>query len=141
MTLSRLGLCTLVLFLATAGAAEARTTVVESTEHTLKLHVDLPRAQFTDRTVGRDRYAAMTMDGMTTGGEPGRPGLPSSTELFGIPQGADVSMRVSNVQSHEVRDVLLYPAQRDALDNGSPPPPFEIDARAYSSSTPFPAEP
>src|SRR4051812_17560021 len=141
MTLSRLGLCTLVLFLATAGAAEARTTVVQSTERTLNLHVHLPRAPFTHPPVGRDRYTEMTMEGMTTAGEPGKPGLPSSTDLFGVPQGADVSMRVFNVQSHVVRDVLLYPAQRDALDNGSPPPPFEVDARAYSSSTPFPAEP
>jgi hypothetical protein len=141
MTLSRLGLCTLVLFLATAGAAEARTTVLESTERTLKLHVELPRAQFVTREAGRERYVEMTMEGMTTGGDPGKPGLPASADLFGIPQGADVSMRVSNVRSHEERDVLLYPAQRDALDDGSPAPPFEIDERAYSSSTPFPAEP
>jgi hypothetical protein len=141
MTLSRLGLCTLVLFLATAGVAEARTTVVESTEHTLKLHIELPRAQFVTREAGRERYVALTMEGMTTGGDPGKPGLPVATELFGIPQGADVSLRVSNVQSHEERDVLLYPAQPDPIDDGSPTPPFEIDERAYESASAFPAEP
>ena len=140
MTLSRLGLCTLVLFIATAGAAEARTTVVESTEHTLKLHVELPRAQFVTREAGRERYVEMTMEGLAPSGEPGKPGLPVATELFGIPQGADVSMRVSNVQSHEERDVLLYPAQPQPLDDGSPTPPFEIDERAYASDTPLPAE-
>ena len=134
-----------------SGVAEAGATVLESNERTLKLRVQLPAVQFIPKQVGGQDFVEMNMEGMGLGGDNGEPGLPAMSKFFAIPEGANVSVETSNVESYTLRNVNLYPTQPQPVDQKPPTPkpaidtflepPFVIDRKAYSSSRPFPAEP
>jgi hypothetical protein len=146
-TAARAGLIAAAMLLLPLGgsAAQARTdgvttTVLESSERELRLRFDLPEARLLTREVDGRRYEQLVMPGTGTGGATGTPGLPAHTRFFGVPTGADVSLRVDDTDGHTVEDVLLYPAQEEPVD--SEPfvdPPFEIDREAYDADRDFPA--
>ena len=134
-----------------AGVAEAGATVLSSNERELKLRVQLPAAQFTPKQVGGQDFIEMTMEGMGQGGDNGEPGLPALSKFFAIPEGANVEIETSNVQSYTLQDVNLYPTQPQPVDQKPPTPkpaidtflepPFVIDRKAYASRSEFPAKP
>jgi hypothetical protein len=141
-----------------SGQAEAKSTVLSSTEKTLKMRVQLPPAQFNAHQVGGKDYLEMTMEGMGQSGDVGDPGLPILTNHFAIPEGANVSVKVSNAKSYKLKGVDLYPTQPQPVDGrpqgdvplqiadipGAPQrqdfqePPFKIDRKAVRSKGPFP---
>jgi hypothetical protein len=142
------------------GRLEPKASVLESSEKTLRVHVELPAVQFVAHQVGGKDYLEPTMEGMGVGGDVGDPGLPAMTHDFGIPEGANVSVKVGNVQGYTLKGVDLYPRQPSPVDGkkgdvpntiadvpGAPQrslfdePPFKIDRKAYSSNAQFPAAP
>src|SRR4051794_33090014 len=134
-----------------SGVSETKTTVLASDERHLKLHVDLPPAQFVSHQVGGKDFLEMTMEGMGQSGDVGDPGPPAKTSLFAVPEGADVNVSFSNVKGYELNGVNLYPRQPQPVDQKPPSPippidtflepPFKIDGKAYKSNGPFPAAP
>ena len=143
------------------GRAEPKARVLESNEKTLKMQVELPPAQFVGHQVGGRDYTEMVMEGMGTGGDVGDPGLPAQTHNFGIPEGANVTVQVSNVKSYTLKGIDLYPRQKSPSDRGKvgdvpdriadvpgapsravfDEPPFKLDRKAYASNAKFPAAP
>jgi hypothetical protein len=135
----------------TSKVSEAKSTVLSSSEKQLKLRVQLPAVQFVAHQIGGKDFLEPTMEGMGQGGQYGEPGLPAKTTFFGIPDGANTSFKVSNVQGYNLGDVELYPKQPSPVDlklpPGAPPqdtflqPPFQLDASAYKSNKKFPSAP
>jgi hypothetical protein len=113
--------------------------------------MQLPAVQFVAHQAGGQDFLEPTMEGMGKGGNNGEPGLPAMTKYFGIPEGADVSVNVSNVQSYTLNNVSLYPTQPEPKDQKPPSPkppidtflepPFQLNKTAYKSNKPFPPAP
>ena len=130
---------------------EAKSTVLSSTEKQLKMRIQLPPPTFASHLVGGKDFLEMAMEGMDVSGDTGDPGLPMKSSFFGIPNGANVDVDVSNVKSYTIPGVELYPLQEQPVDLKLPPGapdattfadrPFEIDNRAYNSKAKFPSSP
>lgn len=132
-----------------APVSQPTAQLLSSDERGLTMRLQLPQARFvTRRFAGRD-WTQMAMEEMSTGTAIGRPGVPTVTEQFGVPTGANVSVEVSNVSSYTLTSVNLLPRQPEPVDQSSPRPPdetffdrpFEIDRAAYRSDAPFPPAP
>ena len=130
-----------------ATAAQAKAELLESDERHLRLRVSLPLPTFTAHQVGASEYQQMLMDGAGETGDEGKPGLPMLGELFAVPDGADVSVRVNDASGYALTGVNLYPHQPDPVDQTAPgqPPlsdfledPFVKSRRAYRSGKLFP---
>jgi len=128
---------------------EPKAAVLESDERHLRLQVSLPPPTFSAHQVGGTEYQQMFMEGTgETSGE-GKPGLPLLGQLFAVPVGADVSVKVNKSTGFDLGGVNLYPHQPDPVDQvpGQPPlsdfleGPFVKSKRAYRSGRPFPAKP
>jgi hypothetical protein len=135
-----------------APGSRIATKVLWSDTHGLTVRVTLPQAHFGFRRLGGRDWSEFDMDGTSTGGGTGKPGLPSFDEEFAIPTGANVSVRASKVSSYTLHGVNLLPHQPDPVDADQPAPgrpperafldkPFKINRRAYRSRSPFPAKP
>ena len=136
------------------GAREAalpvvRTRLLSSTEREVRLHVTFPQAHFATRRLGGRDWTELVMEGMAPTSRVGTPGVPIYTARLGVPTGANVTVKTSNVSSYLLAGVNLLPHQAQAVDARAPgqPPPtafldkrFRIDARAYRSNAPFPAQ-
>ncbi len=104
----------------------------------ITLAVDFPAPQITE--VGR--YHRVTMEGLESFGNPGRPLLPLRTVRVLIPFGSEVR----EVEVFHGREVILEgsyhvePAQRPVpLHSEGPARPMSPDERIYNSSSQFPA--
>jgi hypothetical protein len=125
---------------------ETQTTVLESTGDHLKIAVELPKVTLQPESEGGQTFVDMSAPGTVENGAPGQPGIPSTAELFGIPDGAHVSVQVDQAKSVTIDDVKLYPTQPDPVDDTNPPnfgaPPF---VAPFVPETPikgtFPAKP
>ena len=130
---------------------EAKSTVLSSTEKRLRMRIQLPPPTFASHLVGGKDFLEMAMEGMDVSGDTGDPGLPMKSSFFGVPNGANVDVDVSNVKSYTIPGVELYPLQEQPVDLKLPPgapdattfadKPFEIDNRAYNSKAKFPSSP
>jgi hypothetical protein len=131
--------------------AEVKPTVLSSDEHQLKVRVQLPPPQFVPHQAGGKDFLEMSMEGMDAAGDVGKPGLPMDSTFFGIPEGANVDVDVSNVQGYTIPAVQLYPLQKQPVDlelpEGAPDqttflePPFRLNEKAYDSKNKFPSSP
>jgi Peptidase family C25/Propeptide_C25 len=130
----------------------AKTTVLDSSERQLKLRIDLPPAHFVPHQVGGKDWMELEMEGMGNASRIGEPAVPSFSTLFGIPQGADVSIKVDASESFTLTGIDLYPSQPQPVDRAPDPtakpppevfdePPFQIDKAAYRSDSSFPSAP
>jgi hypothetical protein len=124
--------------------AEAKATVLASSERQLKMRIQLPPPQFVSHLVGGKDFLEMAMEGMDVSGDIGKPGLPMKSTFFGIPEGANVDLDVSNVKGYTIPGVELYPLQEQPVDQRPPTPkppidtfvepPFEINGKVYNSN-------
>lgn len=126
--------------------------VLESDQTHVRMRIALPSPTFAPQKVHGTVYQQMFMPGMGDGGHPGEPGLPQTTQFFGVPAGAGVSVTVNGSQGYDLSGVNLYPHQPSAKDipplpSGAPDPstfanqPFVKDAKTYASNKKFPAHP
>lgn len=124
--------------------------VLESDQTHMRLKIALPSPTFAPHKIGNTVYEQMFMGGMGEGGAVGEPGLPQTTQFYGVPQGADVKVTVNGSQGYDLSGVNLYPHQPSAMDipnlpSGAPDPAtfatpaFVKDGKAYSSGQKFPA--
>jgi hypothetical protein len=130
---------------------EAKATVLESNERTLKVRVQMPPANFIPHQVGGQDFLELEMEGTGTGADKGDPGLPALSSFYAIPEGATVDIDASNAKSYTIPGVNLYPEQVQPVDQAPPTPkppieeflepPFRIDKKAYDSNRQFPRSP
>src|SRR3954454_3359560 len=139
------------------GGAKPTTTsratpkLLRSDERQMTLRLALPAPTFTEEVHGGRTFAAMHMDGLGENRAVGKPGVPALTRLFGVPDGADVSVKVTGQDGYDLPGVDLLPHQASPVDlklpKGAPPastfadPPFKLDGKAYKSDEPYPAKP
>jgi hypothetical protein len=135
---------------AKANVTEVKPVVLESSERRLRLRLLLPTPTFTSYRARGARYMQMLMEGMGDSGKQGQPVMPALATFFGIPEGANVSVRVNDTNGFDLNGVNLYPRQPDPVDRDTPPPgappdsdfqadPFVKSRSAYASNRPFPA--
>src|SRR5436305_4605674 len=116
----------------TSKVTQGTPTVLASDATHMQLRLDLPAPTFVAQHVGDKDWLQMFMPGMaTTGGTPGNPGLPATTQFFGIPNGANVSITVDKTQGYDVGGVNLYPEQPQPVDAKPPPPSSLFANRPY----------
>jgi hypothetical protein len=68
----------------------------------------------------------------------GKPALPRFSRLLAIPSHGDVFVELTNVQSHQVEDILVYPRQPLQSESAPQRESFTIDQAFYSSANIFP---
>ena len=107
---------------AKSAVTEAAPTVLESSPRRLRLRLSMPTPTFASHRAGRTDYQQVLMEGMGETGAIGRPGLPISTRFFGVPQGANVSVRVDRTRGFDIDDVNLMPHQPEPVDQATPTP-------------------
>jgi hypothetical protein len=123
------------------GASKAK--LLSSDENGLKLRVQLAQLNFVPETGGGKSYSKLVAPNSDSPGAPGTPGIPVSSYLLGVPDGAQLDVETSNVQQQTIDGVNVFPAQPDPADaatkapNFSAPPftekPFQISPKAYSA--------
>jgi hypothetical protein len=134
------------------GVTQSAPKVLESDQNHMRLRIALPSPTFAPHKIGGAVYEQMFMDGMGEGGAVGQPGLPQTTQFYGVPQGADVKVSLNGSRGYDLQGVNLYPHQPAAMDiphlpSGAPDPatfanqPFVKDGKAYSSNHKFPVSP
>ncbi len=117
---------------------EAVTKVQASTEEHLKVAIAMPQVILKPERVGSRSYVKLLAPGTVTPGEPGQPGVPVVSELFGVPDGAEVSVDLASSKSMTLKGVRLYPAQPEPLDDEKPP---DFDAPPFSAAPFVPETP
>jgi hypothetical protein len=125
--------------------------VLGSNAKRLRLRLSLPSPTFSSHQVGGQDFQQMFMEGLGETGDVGKPGVPTLTEFFGVPDGASIKLKINETTGYDLDGVNLYPHQKAAVDlelpKGAPPvstfadPPFRMNDRAYDSNRAFPAKP
>ena len=139
---------------AKAAVTEATPKVLESSARRLRMRISLPTPTFASHRVGRADYQQILMEGMGETGDEGKPGLPIATRLFGVPEGANVAVRVDGTRGFDIRGITLMPHQPEPVDQAPTPgttpvpgapdhslflaDPFVKSSRAYRSNRAFP---
>jgi hypothetical protein len=134
--------------------SKAKATLSKSDENGLTLRVQLPQLQFVPETEGGKTYTKLVAPGTESAGAPGTPGIPISSSIIAVPDGATLEVKTSNVQSQTIDGVEVFPAQPDPVDQGpglAPKPnffagpfaeqPFKLDAKTYGKNALVPAAP
>ncbi|MFA6299338.1 MAG: C25 family cysteine peptidase [Nocardioides sp.] len=107
---------------------EAKTTVMASTGNHLKVAVAMPKVIMMPERVGGRSYVRLLAPDTVTPGRPGQPGIPIVSELFGVPEGAQVSVDLASSKSVTLDNVQLFPTQPEPVDDEPAPdftePPF-----------------
>src|SRR3954469_12165534 len=133
------------------GVSQSAPKVLESDQNHMRLKIALPSPSFAPHKIGSAVYQQMFMPGMGEGGAVGEPGLPQTTQFYGVPEGADVKVTVNGSQGYDLQGVNLYPHQPSPKDipnlpSGAPDPStfetpaFVKDSKAYDSNKKFPAK-
>jgi hypothetical protein len=129
--------------------AQAKSEVLESDDHHLRLRLSLPLPTFAAHQVGGTEYQQIFMEGAGETSGLGKPGLPTLSEFFAVPEGADVSVTLNDTTGYDLDGVNLYPHQPDPVDqgpDGEPPAstfmenPFVKSRRAYRSRRASPSK-
>lgn len=121
---------------------DTKATLLRSDTTGLTVHVELPRLEFVPETEGGRSYVRLAAPGTETPSAPGTPGIPESSHLMGVPDGAGLTVTASNAQAQTIEGVEVFPAQPDVVDQDVPKPdffadpfvepPFTLDKQAFS---------
>ena len=124
--------------------SNTRVKLLKSDANGLKLRVQLSQLRFVPETGGGRTFTKLVMPNTDSPGAPGTPGIPVSSQILGVPDGAKLSVETSNVKKQTIDGVEVFPAQPDPLDAVSKPPsfsaprfsekPFELSSKAYSKN-------
>ena len=126
----------------------AKVKILRNTPGGFRVRVTLPKVNFIPKTGGGKSWTQLGIAGNAPTGN-GKPGIPNTGEVFGVPNGAKVSVDSSSVKSSTIGGVNVYPGQPDVVDTPEPnfnkPPftnkPFTINHDAYNNDSLFPPKP
>jgi hypothetical protein len=132
-----------------------KTTVLSSDQNGMKIGVDLPAVQFVGKTGGGKSWTQLVLPNTGSSGVPGTPGIPVSSSLIAVPDGAALGVKATGKESYSVDNVDVFPVQPEPVDQApgslTPKPnfgagpfaeqPFKFDPKSYSSDALVPAAP
>ncbi|MGH2897625.1 MAG: C25 family cysteine peptidase, partial [Solirubrobacteraceae bacterium] len=107
--------------------SEAKATVMKSDENGITLRVRLPQLQFVSEQGGGKSFTKLVAPGTETPGNPGQPGIPVSSEVIAVPDGAQLEVKATKTESFTIGGVEVFPIQPDPVDQAggqSPAPNF-----------------
>lgn len=117
------------------------TTIISSDANGIKLHISFPEAHFISRIGNGNPFTDVSMDGMGYLKDIGKPDIPSLTQLFAIPIGADVSVQELDSTSYKIDNIKLWPKQEEPVDDTFGNRPFKIDTQFYATNAFYPTDP
>jgi hypothetical protein len=133
-----------------------KTSVVSSNANGMKLRVDLPAVQFVEKSAGGKSWTQLVLPNTGSSGAPGTPGIPVSSSIVGIPDGATLGVKATSTESYSLDDVEVFPNQPEPVDQSpggvlTPKPnfgtgpfsdaPFAFNAKSYATDAEVPAAP
>ena len=135
--------------------AATKVTLLKSNVNGLTVRVKLPQLQFVPQTGNGKAYIKLVAPHTDSPGPAGSPGIPVASSVLGVPDGAEIVVKTSNVQAQTIDGVDVFPIQPEASDATSPsvtPPPnflggvftqkpFVIDGKVYGHKGLTPAKP
>jgi hypothetical protein len=135
-------------------AAAAKPNVLSSDVNGMKLRVELPAVQFVEKSEGGKSWTKLVLPNMDSAGSPGSPGIPVSSSVIALPDGATMKVTSTDTDSYTLDGVELFPVQPEPVDQApartpvpnfmKPPfsePPFKVDTKAYAKNANFPSTP
>jgi Peptidase family C25/Propeptide_C25 len=124
--------------------------VVASNGRRLRVRVTLPELHFAARQAGGRTWTELAVRTSDAPDRPGTPAIPVVSDFFAVPDGARMRLKTNDVDRVVVDGVDVFPAQPDPVDAVTAPPdfhappfasaPFQLNRRAYSRDTAFPAK-
>jgi len=132
--------------------SNTKTRILKSDANGMRLRVQLPTLSFVPKTGGGRAWTQLVMPNANApAGTPGEPGIPIASSIIGVPDGARLVVRSSDVDSYVLDGVNVFPSQPEPADavtrapNFNRPPfsaePFTIDNKAYRARGLVPAQP
>jgi hypothetical protein len=134
--------------------SSAKTSVLRSDENGMRIRVELPQLRFVPATGGGKAWTKLVLPDTDSPGAPGTPGIPESTSLIAVPDGATLTVKASDTTSYTLDGVEVYPVQPDTADQSpglTPKPnfgagafsdaPFVVDPKTYATNAKVPAAP
>jgi hypothetical protein len=132
---------------------EPKFTVLQSDANGMRVQVELPALRFVEEVGGGQAWTRLELPDTDSPTPPGSPGIPMTTDTFGVPDGATVDVTVNEKSSYTVGSVDVFPTQPEPVDQAestllplpdfhAPPysaPPFEVDRAAYDRAGAYPA--
>lgn len=117
------------------------TKIISSDSNGIQLHISFPKAHFTSRIGDGNPFTDIAMDGMGYLSGTGKPNIPVLTQMFAIPIGADVSVKMLGSTSYMIDDIKLWPKQGEPVDDTFSDKPFKIDTQFYATNAFYPTDP
>jgi hypothetical protein len=111
----------------TSTLSEAKATVLKSDENGMTLRVQLPQLQFVPEDGGGKTFTKLVAPGTETPGSPGQPGIPVSSEVIAVPDGAKLDVKATKTEGFTIGGVDVLPIQPDPVDQSpglAPKPNF-----------------
>jgi hypothetical protein len=135
--------------------AATKVTLLKSTVNGLTVRIRLPQLQFVPQTGNGKAYTKLVAPNTDSPGPAGSPGIPVASSVLGVPDGAEIVVKTSNVQAQTIDGVDVFPIQPEASDATSPSvtpspnflggvfaqKPFVIDSKVYGHKGLTPAKP
>ncbi|MBD3348062.1 MAG: hypothetical protein GF400_02560, partial [Candidatus Eisenbacteria bacterium] len=117
-----------------------RLQLLDSTESGLSLRVSVPGFECETVDHGGAAYQKLELPGYWRTEAIGSPWIPVVRQLIAIPEGADVTVRVTAGDPVTYEGCLLYPVPKEVKGDDRAWMEFAFDASAYSQRGYYPAE-
>jgi peptidase C25-like protein len=98
---------------------ETQTNVLKSDQNGLTVRVRLAQLQFVPATGNGKPFTKLVAPNTDSPGAPGIPGIPVNSGVLGVPDGANVQVKTSNLQSQTIDGVDVFPVQPDVADQAA----------------------
>ncbi|MDX6679903.1 MAG: hypothetical protein QOE31_3955 [Solirubrobacteraceae bacterium] len=133
----------------------AQTSVLRSDANGMSLRVKLPALGFVPEQGGGKQWTKLVLPKTDSPASPGDPGIPVSSSLIAVPDGAKLEVHTTKTESYTLDGVDVFPAQPEPVDAAAPglapkpnfqarpftEAPFVVDDQTYAKNTPIPAAP
>ncbi len=96
--------------------ATTAATVMSEDVNGMTVRVQLPELRFVPETAGGQQWTRLALPDTDTPGAPGTPGIPVSSSMLGIPDGATYTVEAKATSSYTLDGVNVYPVQDDPVD-------------------------
>jgi hypothetical protein len=133
----------------------SRATVLRSDVNGMTVRVKLPALRFVPEDGGGKAWTKLVLPNTDSPQSPGDPGIPVSSSVIALPDGAKLQVKATKTESYTVDGVEVFPAQPEPVDQAAgglaPKPnfragdfaeqPFTVDSKQYATDALFPAAP
>ena len=108
----------------------------------IQIEYNFHGANVVNKKVDGKVYSYLNIKDFSKLKEVGKPALPCHNDIIAIPLGADVKIKIIDIEYKEFNNYLIHPALQPATDTkGAKEPDFEIDEDFYKQDVYYPATP